>query len=210
MHCGPVMASRTEKILSSRGIDPDDLVELDTKGNNARIFSYDGKFLVKVNNGFETYGSEPVKHPLILGTIVSTRIGADHGGAPVFLQICPELSTESVTDAHVEALCYELAKAGLVFSDNKLENVGLATFEGAEVPYVIDQGAVEADGPETKYYYPKNSGKVEKTGEWKDSTVNHLFEWPASQTELQEYRKAEETLGALLEGAKSIENSILG
>lgn len=54
------------------------------------------------------------------------------------LAIFPLLQTSGVTDAHVDELCSALAAEGYLFSDRKLENIGLTA---GGIPYVIDNDA---------------------------------------------------------------------
>ena len=55
------------------------------------------------------------------------------------LAIFPLLQTSGVTDAHATELRDKLAAEGYLFSDRKLENIGLTT---GGIPYVIDNDAV--------------------------------------------------------------------
>jgi hypothetical protein len=169
------MADRAEKYLQEWGVDASQLEPLVVSGNNALVFKA-GALVVKVVTELENpKGTEAANNPLVLKPLRSRHLGFDMGGAAISLEVAPLLNTKDVEPRHVAALCGELySRYGLLFRDNKLENVGLTQ---AGLPYVIDPGAVipasSLSALEQPFFYPEHSKK----------TADGSFSWPKEQQE---------------------------
>lgn len=190
---GHSIAQSAERNLDEWGINPRKLKLMPEKGNNSILFSMDGKLAVKVTEEVETYRQSPLgNNPLVLKPYCSATIGFDMGDVPIVLEVFPQLNTQSVEPRHVQALCHDLyTKYGLVFRDNKLENVGL-TEEG--VPYVIDRGSIthirSTSLQQNDYLYPELSGFNADSRAWSPEAGQHGFIWPESQGAVHQFRAA--------------------
>jgi hypothetical protein len=190
---GPSIAENAERNLREWGIDSRKLRRMPQKGNNAIVFSLADKLVIKVNSELETYKQSPVEtNPLVLEPFGKTNIGFDMGNVPIALEIFPQLNTKDVEPRHVRALCHDLyTKRGILFKDNKLDNVGL-TREG--MPYVIDGGSlVHVNGAVPRpdnFNCPDLSGYNQEQCSWETDVVNHGFAWPESQKNIFEFRGA--------------------
>lgn len=169
------MADRAEKYLQEWGVDTSQLEPMPVSGNNALVFKA-GALAVKIVTQLENpKGAEVADNPLVLKPLRSRHLGFDMGDAAISLELVPLLNTKDVQPKHVMALCGELySRYGLLFRDNKLDNVGLTQ---AGLPYVIDSGSVvpasSLSALEQPFFYPEHSQK----------TADGSFSWPKEQQE---------------------------
>lgn len=173
---GPSIAARAETELRGLGIDPLRLRRAEAKGGNSALFTLGGEAFVKVSEDMGAQYSQAVSSPCIWLPNEAATLGYDAGGLPVTLRIVAPLNTRDVTAEHVKALCRELETQGLLFQDNKPDNVGLTR---SGIPYVLDDGAViprSALSPlESPYHYRELSGRDQAAAAEGTGTKLHRY-----------------------------------
>ena len=206
------------RTLERWGVSPAELVPVTAPGNNTMLFAARG-LAFKLVTEIENHQQMPLDNPLILAPLRRANVGFDMGDAAISLEVYPFLNTKDVEPRHVQALCHELAtKHGLVFRDNKLDNVGLSA-DG--VPYVLDPGSVVplaslhqvdsgyvydegapynplgsvpaapqfvAKNNIPQFYHPELSGFNQ--GQWSAEAVGHGFSWPGNQQDVPQFANA--------------------
>ncbi len=189
---GGDIAASAERNLRKWGIDPAQLTLLPQRGNNMKLYKYNDSLLIKVGSELERHQQTPLKSMApVLQDLASATIGYDMGSAAISLSAMPYLNTKDVTPEHVQALCHELyTRHGVLFRDNKLENVALSE-EGA--PYVIDSGSLiemaHLPRGEKPFFYPDLSGFNVASQQWNNAAQQHHFHWPA-QSEVAQFQHA--------------------
>lgn len=196
---GQLMAERAADRLLAEGINPAHLMQ-QHGGFNTKIFSLNNALIFKVGPTLENHLTEATEDPAILKALQTHYLGEDMGGCAVHLKIYPRLHTAGVKPEHTKALCHSLSEKGLLFRDNKCENVGLTR---SGIPYVIDDGATvpaRSLSPLEKhkpYLYPTNSGYSVEHQRWDVEATHHKFVWPQDQNTVPEVAEAKAFLQAL-------------
>lgn len=194
-HLGEELATNAERILRRWGIDPEELkAQPQVKGHNTRLFTLDDVLAVKVVTGLETHQRIPEADPLILQSLAFSTLGYDQGMVPIHLEIYPYLNTKDVEPRHVKAVCHALHERGLLFRDNKPDNIGL-TRDG--LPYILDGGSIipiaQLPKGEPPFLYAEWSGHS-ASGTWDKEATSHSFHWPDRQQDVPEFFEAAELL----------------
>ncbi len=174
-HLGEQLCRSVSKFLTGKGIDAHLVTPMESKkGNNALLFSYQGEFVVKINNGLENHQTETPNSIYSLRPLRKRTIGYDMGQVPIHIELHVQMNTKDINDLHRESLKEALASEGFVFSDDKLDNIGLMPESG--LPYVIDSGAI---------HY---SGKISQ------NRTNVVHSWPIDQKDNSEVIQLENRL----------------